>query len=95
MHGLAGPTPAPPFNRLGGHVILLRSPAGQSKAGACGLILQIIFQNAAGTLTGLGRGFVIFVQQVTVVGVAGLIVGENRAVVGIVVFQIVFFGLSA
>ena len=51
-------TPAPPFHGLCGHVILAWSPASEGEPSACGLVLQVLRQDAAGiagsNVVGLG-----------------------------------------
>ena len=85
-------TPAPPFHRLCCHVILARSPAGEGESGACGLILEVLRQDAAGIAGGDLVRLGVDVQQGTEVGVAGLIVGSDGAVVGVGVLEVVLFG---
>lgn len=88
------PTPVPPFHGLSLHVAPLGTPSRQSIPRSRSLVLQVLAEEDARLFGGDCAGFGVFVQQVAVVGVAGLVVCEDGAVVGELVLQIEFFGLN-
>lgn len=81
-------TPFPPLNGVALHVICLGFPPSQRKTSASCLVLQILSQEDTGLLGGAFILSLELIQQRGVIRVAGIIIGENRAVVGVGVVQI-------
>lgn len=72
---------------------MLRLPPSQRQPGTDILILQVLGQHAAGLGRGLFICHVIFVEELCVVGVSGLVVGQDGAVIRVCVLQLILFGL--
>lgn len=75
-------TPFPPFNGLLLHV-LLRLPVAASEASSGTAILQVLRQNCACQFLHDRVCILKIIEETGVVGITSLIVGQDRAVVGI------------
>lgn len=87
---MAGLTPFPPSNGLSLHVVFLGLPAGECKTSTSGLVLQVLLQQNTSLLGGALVHRLELIQQRGIIRVPGLIVGENRAVVGVGIVQTPF-----
>lgn len=87
-------TPVPPLHCLRCRIILPWSPASQREASPRGLILQVLYHDASCFFGGGAVGLGILVQEMSVVGKAGFVVGAYRAVVGMCDCQVVLSGLG-
>jgi tRNA pseudouridine-54 N-methylase len=74
------------------HVVLLGLPASQRKTSASSLVLQVLLQENTSLLGSALVQALELIEKSRVVSIPGLIVGENRAVVGVSVVQIPLLG---
>lgn len=73
--------------------MLLWVPSSQSHAALSRLILQVLRQNIAGPRIGNVIGIIIFIEQMTIVFVAMLVVSRDVIIVGVVSLQMILLGL--
>lgn len=86
-------TPVPPFNCLTLHVTVLRVPSGHGETSTRSFVLDILREHAASFYRCLGPCCVVFIEDLTVVGVSSFIICQNGTVVGVGILEFVLFGL--